>query len=71
LQRRFLEIDETIEMRDDPVATREHLARYLGVAALVGIEQRTAEQHREPDQREYTGRHDQRSAPAINVHDGA
>src|SRR5439155_25589063 len=48
LQRRLLEVLQAVEMRRDPVTAREHLARDLGVAALVGIEERADLQGREP-----------------------
>jgi len=48
LQRRLLEVLQVIEPRRDPVTAREHLARDLGVTALVGIEQRPHLQGREP-----------------------
>src|SRR6266850_1675155 len=40
LQRRLLEVLEAVQARRDPVAARHHLARDLGVAALVGVVER-------------------------------
>src|SRR6266850_3378354 len=40
LQRRLLEVLEAVQARRDPVAARHHLARDLGVAALVGLVER-------------------------------
>ena len=39
LQRRLLEVLEPVQARGEPVAAGDHLARDLGVAALVGVEQ--------------------------------
>src|SRR5579875_4221573 len=36
LKRRLFDVYEAVEMRDHPVAAREHFAWDLGVAALVG-----------------------------------
>jgi hypothetical protein len=41
LERRFLEVDEPVQVRRDPVARDEHFARDLGIAALVGLEPRS------------------------------
>ena len=39
LQRRLLEVLQAVQARRQPVAARHHLARDLGVAAFVGVEQ--------------------------------
>jgi len=49
LERGLFDVHEAVQMRHDPVAARDHLARNLGVAALVRIEQRPERQHREPE----------------------
>ena len=48
LQRRLFEVLQAIEPWSDPVTAREHLARDLGVTALVGIEERAHLEGREP-----------------------
>ena len=44
LQRRLFDVREAVQMRDNPVAAREHLARNLRIAPLVRIEQRPQRQ---------------------------
>ena len=41
-QHRLVEIGQAVEMRHAPAAEREHLPRHLGVAPLVGLEERPA-----------------------------
>ena len=52
LQRRLLEIFVPVQARREPVAARDHLARNLGVAPLVGLHQVPITEIAEPDGRE-------------------
>ncbi len=52
LQNRLLEVFDAIEPRRHPVAAGEHLARDLGVAPLVGLEQVAVLQVHEPSEGE-------------------
>src|SRR5437870_5476787 len=48
LQRRLLQVLLGIGPWSEPVPAREHLARHLGVTALVGLEQRAHLEGRDP-----------------------
>ena len=52
LQRGLFEIFEAVQTRRDPVAARHHLARDLGVAPLVGVDQFAVFEIGEPDETE-------------------
>ena len=63
--RRLVEIGKVVEMRHGPAAELQHLARHLGVAALVGLEQRPATEPVEVRQRrEREERHTETGAQA-------
>jgi hypothetical protein len=49
-ERRLLEIFDRVEPRRDPIAAGDHLARDLGVAAFVGIEQVRTPERQKPQQ---------------------
>src|SRR5438105_15533788 len=51
LQRGLLEILDTVEPRRHPVAGRRHLARNLGIAAFIGVDQSPVIEIRKPDKR--------------------
>jgi hypothetical protein len=52
LERRLLEVGEAVQPRRHPVAGREHLARDLGVAALVRMRERPVCQLDEPERQD-------------------
>ena len=52
LQRRLLEVLQAVQAWGQPVAGRDHLARDLGIAAFVRLDQFAVAESAEPDQRQ-------------------